>query len=267
MDTFDIDEIDVRIEGENDDHDRPVRSVRASSDAAADRGRAARVQTETQRQLLALERSKAGSRVVELSARQESAQHDLRAADEVEDADRRAEAYGRIAALEAQKLDAQRRLEYLNSLPEPQISDPVERFASSLTQRSADWVREHSDYVTDPRKNAKLTSAHWDAVGEGLQPDTDAYFDHVERAVGLRGGNGSNRSDSNMRRNSSNGVTEVRLSRGEVDRANDGSIVWGRHDLAAGRIKDASLIGKAVGNVEYARRKNEMQKQGYYERI
>jgi hypothetical protein len=63
--------------------------------------------------------------------------------------------------------------------------DPVEAFCEGKTEPSARWLREHRDWVTNPQKNARLTSAHFDAVAEGLTPDSSEYFEHVERAIGL----------------------------------------------------------------------------------
>ena len=141
--------------------------------------------------------------------------------------------------------------------------DAFEDHLSNFTSRTADWMRAHKDLVTDPRSNSKLVGCHHLALGEGLVPDSDEYFSFVENKMGLKNGGGNGRS-GNVQRGSSDGGNAVRLSKGEVERANDGSIQWGRHDLAAGRIKDASMIGKPIGNVEYARRRIEMQKQGYY---
>lgn len=167
--------------------------------------------------------------------------------------------------------------------------DPIEQFISTKTDATAKWLREHRDWVADPKKNAKLTAAHFDAVAEGLTPDTDSYFDHVEKRLGLReeapkeNGNASNGSTPPPKRaaappvapvnggggahssGSGNGVT-ITLSAGEARAAQDGTHRWGKHDLAAGRIKDAKLVDQPIGVQEYARRKSLMQKQGAYDK-
>lgn len=166
-----------------------------------------------------------------------------------------------------------------------QISDPVEAYIQGRTAPTAAWLREHTDYITDSRKNQKLTGAHYDALAEGYQPDTPEYFSHVEQFLGLGDKpekaepapktNGSTRrqapppvaSVTNTGGGTSGGRSEVRLSQGEVRSANDGTITWGRHDLAAGRIKDAALIGQPIGNAEMARRKLEMSRQGLYDPV
>lgn len=69
--------------------------------------------------------------------------------------------------------------------PEPKAPpvDPVEDFASRLSRRSADWVRSHPEFVTDPRMNAKMVAAHNLAVADGIVPDTDDYFDAIEATL------------------------------------------------------------------------------------
>lgn len=62
------------------------------------------------------------------------------------------------------------------------------------------------------------------------------------------------------------GGTEVTLTRGEAMAATDGTHRWGQHDLAAGRIKDKSLIGQPIGHGEMARRKLWGQKNGLYDK-
>jgi cell division septation protein DedD len=71
--------------------------------------------------------------------------------------------------------------------PVQQVSnDPVEEFASRLTPRSANWIRNNPDYARDPKKYESMVRAHNHAMGEGYVPDTDAYFQHVENRLGLR---------------------------------------------------------------------------------
>ena len=65
-------------------------------------------------------------------------------------------------------------------------SDPVEALASQLTPRSAAWVRAHPQYATDPRMNQRMIAAHNLAVTDGLEPDTDEYFESVETTLRIR---------------------------------------------------------------------------------
>ena len=66
-----------------------------------------------------------------------------------------------------------------------QPADPVDRYAASLTPSSARWVREHRDVVLpNGGPSPKLLAAHYDAVAAGIQPDTDAYFSHLDQKMG-----------------------------------------------------------------------------------
>lgn len=68
---------------------------------------------------------------------------------------------------------------------QPYTADPVEAFASQLTPRSASWVREHPEFVRDQKLNRKMIAAHELAVADGIDPDTDEYFDYVEKTLGV----------------------------------------------------------------------------------
>lgn len=63
--------------------------------------------------------------------------------------------------------------------------DPVEMLARSLTPASAKWVREHPECATDDVKRNKMVSAHYDAVSEGIKPDSPEYFQFVEQKLGM----------------------------------------------------------------------------------
>ena len=85
-------------------------------------------------------------------------------------------------------------LEQLKTMPREQPrrfeaapDDRVEQVASQLTPNAAAWVRAHPDFITDPAKNAKLMSAHYDAISEGLAGDSPDYINFVEgRLLGRR---------------------------------------------------------------------------------
>jgi flagellar hook-basal body complex protein FliE len=68
----------------------------------------------------------------------------------------------------------------------PQITDPVEKMASQLTPRSAEWVRAHPEYARDPVMTRRMVRAHEDAIDEGFQADTDDYFNFVETKLKIR---------------------------------------------------------------------------------
>ena len=67
--------------------------------------------------------------------------------------------------------------------PKPVASNPVEALASQLTPRSAAWVRAHPECATDLRMYNKMLAAHQLALADGIQPDTDEYFESVESTM------------------------------------------------------------------------------------
>jgi hypothetical protein len=162
---------------------------------------------------------------------------------------------------------AARRHEQLQQAP-IRTGDDFGDHTAKFSDPTAAWMHQNRDWITDPKKSARVQSAHFDAVAEGIEPDSDEYFSHVERKIGFRSG-GSNRG-GNVQRDISGGGNEVRLSKGEVERANDGSICWnvGNTDSRGNVIRHGDpRVGKPIGNVEYARRRIEMEKQGYYSKV
>lgn len=69
----------------------------------------------------------------------------------------------------------------------PAYTDPVERYVATgrITPRSAEWVRSHRDVVLpDGNVKPEVIRAHWSALGEGLTPDTNEYFAHIDQKLG-----------------------------------------------------------------------------------
>lgn len=71
----------------------------------------------------------------------------------------------------------------------PQPSDPVERVASTLSPRSAAWIRAHPQCITDQRMYQKMVGAHNIAMADGYTVDSDAYFEAIEQQLGFRRSN------------------------------------------------------------------------------
>lgn len=66
------------------------------------------------------------------------------------------------------------------------VSDPVEALASQLSGRSAAWIRANPQFATDPRQYQKMLAAHNLTVADGIEPDTDAYFEAIETTLKMR---------------------------------------------------------------------------------
>lgn len=152
-------------------------------------------------------------------------------------------------------------------------ADPVEAYVQGRTQPTANWIRQHPEFVTDTTKNAKLTAAHFDAVGEGISVDSPEYFEHVEKFVGLKKPVEQQRQrrpsapTAPVRHSgegpSTNGALEVRLTRGEATAATDGTHVWNYDDPTG---KNRWKKGDPIGVQEFARRKAAMEQEGRYDR-
>lgn len=224
------------------------------------------------------------------SAAIEAAKREIKSFAESGEWEKQAEAYDRLADARAKygRLDeAKADIEASKTQAAPERSeehqrttsvDPVDAYINGRTEPTARWLRDHKDYITDPKKNARLTAAHWDAVGNDISPDTPAYFEHVEKYIGLRRDNANGNGAEQPRKRSaapivapvqgsSGGVSgnggEVRLSSGEARAATDGTHTW-NYDDPSGQKKFKK--GDPIGVQEFARRKLAMQKQGLYDR-
>ena len=166
--------------------------------------------------------------------------------------------------------------------PAPQ-NDPIEQWVQSTTPRTQSWLRSHMDIVRDPKKSAKMTAGHHDALAEGFVPDTDAYFEHVENYLGLKqkpvapepspapranGGATTHRrptapaaSVTPTGGGINGGVREVTLTKGEALAATDGTLQWNYDDPTG---KNRFKKGDPIGLQEMARRKQKLAADGRY---
>lgn len=67
-----------------------------------------------------------------------------------------------------------------------EINDPVEALAVQLSPRSAGWVRAHPEFARDSRLYQKMLAAHNLAVADGVEADSDAYFEAIETTLKVR---------------------------------------------------------------------------------
>jgi hypothetical protein len=172
----------------------------------------------------------------------------------------------RFHKLETRRLALEETAARLNAQP-LQPPDPVEAYCAGRTEPTQKWLREHRDWVVDPTKNARLTSAHYAAVAEGLEPDTDRYFEHVEKAIGLRDGaqgrgNGGEVTIRKAKPGEAVPAGAHKMTRGEYESATDGTLKWG-YDDPRGKFKKDDPIGVK----EYIRRKQELKRQGRYDKL
>src|SRR5713101_7721851 len=260
---MDQEEISVRID---DDVATSARQIAESDRQAAKyRGEAAKYRRETAALNIEAEKRAVDANWLTTKSELSAAEAALKEADELGDSDAKVAATRRIAAGEARRAMLENNAAALQRTP-ISSGDQFEDHLARFTEPTARWMREHRDWVEDPRRNAKLTGAHHLALSEGLEPDTDRYFEFVEKTIGVRSGNGSGR--HNVQRTASKSydpadhrthVTDdgVYLTSNERKIATDGTLVWNH----------GPNRGKPLGLQEMARRKSELAKQGAYNRL
>jgi hypothetical protein len=67
----------------------------------------------------------------------------------------------------------------------PPMVDPIEQMARAVTPRSASWLRDNRDALSDQRNLRKMFRAHEDAIDDGIEPDSDEYFHFIEQRIGI----------------------------------------------------------------------------------
>jgi len=77
------------------------------------------------------------------------------------------------------------RAQPVHPVPLPQ-GDIVDQLAANVSQKSAEWLRSSRDFIRGERDVRKMFRAHEDAVDDGIQPDTDEYFQFIESRMGIR---------------------------------------------------------------------------------
>jgi hypothetical protein len=178
---------------------KQVESVRAEAAARiAERDRMLRQASErahtAERQVVESRKGAVDGVIESLAKDREQAKRDIIAGHEAGDfakvadaQDRLAAAHARIAAAEQGKLALQ---DQVDNPPPPVYVDNVEKLARQLiaagSPRSAAWLRAHPEYAEVGPLNDKMIRAHNHAIGEELAPETDDYFAHIERRLGLR---------------------------------------------------------------------------------
>ncbi len=203
--------------------------------------------------------------------------------------DRLTEARTRLLRLNEAKTDVEtRKTEAARPAPRTETpastGDQFEDYLSKFTAPTATWMRDHKEWVTDGRKSLKLNAGHSDALSEGLEPDTPAYFAHVEKFIGLTQAapaahtNGAAhespaakpaarrapvapvQANGGSDLNGGSGAT-VRLSRKQADAATDGTHVWNYDDPSP---QKRFRKGEPIGIQEMARRVKAQTEQGLY---
>ena len=64
--------------------------------------------------------------------------------------------------------------------------DIVDQLASTVSARSAAWLRDSREHIRSEKDVRKMFRAHEDAVDDGIAPDTPEYFEFIEQRLGIR---------------------------------------------------------------------------------
>ena len=103
-----------------------------------------------------------------------------------------AKAQRKIAAAEAKLTQMRDAKEHLTAnkdalLAQAKQQRPAQQQGPDLsgyTVREREWIDEHPEYLTDRKFQARVMSAHYAASAEGLQRDSDEYFEFLNERVG-----------------------------------------------------------------------------------
>lgn len=148
--------------------------------------------------------------------------------------------------------------------PERRTSgDPVEDFISGvdITRQSADWLREHPDYVTNPAKNREMIAAHNLLMARGVRVDTPEYFSGVENVLGIVQQREEPREESALSE-ASEGTRRQSPAAAPVSRGGgmDGQKKPGTVRLSAAEVEMAAQMGQTPA--EYAAEKVKLIAEG-----
>lgn len=157
-------------------------------------------------------------------------------------------------ALEEQKKNPGRS----QSFEKGQSADPTDSYISQFSPRSQEYLRRNQSFVTDPRLNKKMIAAHYEAEAEGFVADSDAYFDFIDKRMGVGEVDERPRTTEHKRV-----APAAPVSRSQQAANGDLS---GRKTvkLTRGEVETAEALG--ITPAEYARRKLKMAEQGLYDR-
>jgi hypothetical protein len=138
--------------------------------------------------------------------------------------------------------------------PLPPQGDLVDQLASTVSPRSASWLRDSREHLKTERDIRKMFRAHEDAIDDGISPDTDEYFSYIESRLGIR-----KDAEQSEERAAPVQRKPVQPSPAPVSRGSSRPNVM---RLTAAEAETASALGMTPE--EYAKNKSLLQKEGRY---
>lgn len=100
------------------------------------------------------------------------------------------EKLGEATAKRHQAQQAQVHFKQQRELAASQPLDPVDRFlaqnGNKYTEAEQAWIKKNPRYATDPEFQNRVNEAHAEILKKGVPPQSDRYFDGLERAGYMR---------------------------------------------------------------------------------
>ncbi len=134
--------------------------------------------------------------------------------------------------------------------------DPIDQYTQGMSATSANWVRAHADLFLNDADRSFVIAAHHRAMKRNIQVDTPAYFEAIEREIGLRSDDGHQPASEQPQRTPAAPAAPV--SRGgsaEAPRTSQNTV-----RLTAAEREFAAACG--MTDAEYAKNKIALQREG-----
>lgn len=159
---------------------------RLAQSRADDLDRAQRETAKTRSDAVSAEMLAINNAIANTEHERADAKQAYKAAMEAGDYEAAAEAQAKLSevAVKAQRIkEGKAELERRAEVAKTQ-ADPIEQYVAQLSPQSAAWIRKHPETVSDAGKRDLLQRAHYKALGNGIRPDTDEYFQHMDVEMG-----------------------------------------------------------------------------------
>jgi multidrug efflux pump subunit AcrA (membrane-fusion protein) len=234
------DDVRYTIEGDESEHDQRSPAPHSLTEDQRGINRAIGQTNYWRNEKLALNRQAAETKLHTIEAQTDVAANEAKRALEEGRFDDHSAATARIADLRVQRGQAEN--EYNHYARQPALpTDPVEDCIARRSAPTAAWLRAHPSVALaistnyDPARSAEIDAAHQDALARGHAVDTDQYFRHVEKRLGMAEGRRSRPVSEGGKRQvrvlapgkASDPNDPNQMTRGEYQAATE-TVLWGR---------------------------------------
>lgn len=66
-----------------------------------------------------------------------------------------------------------------------QSGSQLDQIIKAVSPESARWLKQNREHLDDDRAIRKMFRAHEDAVEDGIKPDSEEYFEYIEKRLGI----------------------------------------------------------------------------------